>query len=62
MNKIQVKTLIKSVRADLEFFKASGQTYILERIEFNIRALKEWRLSQMLKGNETIQERMQWGI
>lgn len=62
MNNEQIKTLIKSVRTDLELFKASGQTYLLERIESNIRALKAWRVSLILKGNETLQERMQWGI
>lgn len=62
MNKEQVKTMIKSVRADLELFKVSGQGYLLERVESNIKALKEWRKSIFLKGNETLQERMQWGI
>jgi IS4 transposase len=62
MNKEQVKTMIKSVRTDLELFKVSGQGYLLERVESNIKALKEWRRSIFLKGNETLQERMQWGI
>jgi len=62
MNKEQVKTMIKSVRTDLELFKVSGQGYLLERVESNIKALKEWRKSIFLKGNETLQERMQWGI
>ena len=62
MNNEQVKTLIKSVRTDLELFRASGQGYLLERVESNIKTLKEWRKSVFLKGNETLQERMQWGI
>lgn len=62
MNKEQVKMMIKSVRTDLELFNLSGQGYLLQRIENNIRALKKWRKDLILKGNETIQERIQWGI
>ncbi len=62
MNKEQVKMMIKSVRTDLELFKASGQTYLLERIESNIRALKYWRNNIVLKGNETINERLTWTL
>jgi|11BtaG_2_1085332.scaffolds.fasta_scaffold00848_4 hypothetical protein len=62
MNKEQLKMMIKSVRTDLELFKSSGQVYLLERIESNIRALKDWRNNLALKGNETIKERMLWAI
>lgn len=60
MNKDQVKIMIKNVRTDLELFKASGNIYLLERIESNIRALKEWRHTIALKNNETITERLLW--
>ena len=54
MNKEQVKMMIKSVRTDLELFKASGQIYLLERIESNIRALKEWRNNIVLKNDHMV--------
>lgn len=62
MNNEQVKMSIKNIRTDLENFRLNGQTYLLERIESNLRDLKDWRKSLILKGNETINERMLWLI
>ena len=53
MNKEQVKMMIKSVRTDLELFKASGQTYLLERIESKSSPFP-WITNSILLSNPSI--------
>jgi len=49
MNKEQVKTLIKSVRTDLELFRASEQYYLLDRASKSLERLKTWKRQNELK-------------
>lgn len=62
MNKLQVKTLIKAVRTDLELFQLTEQGHYLARAANGLERLKKWKIEQIIKDPEyTVNlERMQW--